>query len=131
MSRVFHSRFAASIGVSSIQHACLSNTKFVFFLVFVLHLSVFLFFGSTKSLCSIAYAAMADIIHEAAAIVPDPTQIDVKLFNRWSFEDIQVLHLSNNLYQLFLLFKFNIKLECSILCAHQIWTIKMKSQGIE
>jgi len=32
---------------------------------------------------------MADVIHEAA-VVADPTQIDVKLFNRWSFDDVQV-----------------------------------------
>ena len=27
---------------------------------------------------------------DEAVVVPDPTQIDVKLFNRWSFDDIEV-----------------------------------------
>jgi len=32
---------------------------------------------------------MTDVIHEAG-VVADPTQIDVKLFNRWNFDDVQV-----------------------------------------
>ncbi|MDG2865960.1 hypothetical protein P7M39_24300, partial [Vibrio parahaemolyticus] len=31
---------------------------------------------------------------DEAVVVPDPTQIDVKLFNRWSFEDIEVTDIS-------------------------------------
>lgn len=39
---------------------------------------------------------MADVVTEAG-VVADPTQLDVKLFNRWSFEDIQVLIFCYNL----------------------------------
>lgn len=49
---------------------------------------------------------MADVIHEAAAIVPDPTQIDVKLFNRWSFDDVQVLRHSILTILIFFYFPF-------------------------
>lgn len=42
---------------------------------------------------------MADIVTEAG-VVPDPTQLDVKLFNRWSFDDIQAL---NPYFDLFLI----------------------------
>jgi len=38
-------------------------------------------------------------IHEPG-VVADPTQIDVKLFNRWSFDDVQV-PFSLNIYSLF------------------------------
>ncbi|WVY95991.1 hypothetical protein V8G54_028142, partial [Vigna mungo] len=46
-----------------------------------------------KSLSSFSSAAMADVVTEAG-VVADPTQLDVKLFNRWSFEDIQVNDIS-------------------------------------
>ncbi|RYR71624.1 hypothetical protein Ahy_A02g005859 isoform A [Arachis hypogaea] len=36
---------------------------------------------------------MADVVQEVG-VVPDPTQIDVKLFNRWSFDDVQVTDIS-------------------------------------
>ncbi|RYR70641.1 hypothetical protein Ahy_A02g004975 isoform A [Arachis hypogaea] len=36
---------------------------------------------------------MADVVQEVS-VVPDPTQIDVKLFNRWSFDDVQVTDIS-------------------------------------
>ncbi|TKY48833.1 40S ribosomal protein S5 [Spatholobus suberectus] len=38
-------------------------------------------------------SGMDDVILDAG-VVPDPTQIDVKLFNRWSFDDVQVNDIS-------------------------------------
>ncbi|XLU46705.1 hypothetical protein S245_041519, partial [Arachis hypogaea] len=40
-----------------------------------------------------ASTRMADVVQEVG-VVPDPTQIDVKLFNRWSFDDVQVTDIS-------------------------------------
>ncbi|KAK7338481.1 hypothetical protein VNO77_19092 [Canavalia gladiata] len=36
---------------------------------------------------------MADVIHEAGTVL-DPTQINVTLFNRWSFDNVQVKDIS-------------------------------------
>nr|XP_029153474.1 uncharacterized protein LOC114924098 [Arachis hypogaea] len=38
---------------------------------------------------------MANVVQEPG-IVSDPTQIDVKLFNRWSFDDVQVTIITRN-----------------------------------
>ncbi|KEH41731.1 putative ribosomal protein S5/S7 [Medicago truncatula] len=38
--------------------------------------------------------AMADVIEEPVAVVSDPNLIEVKLFNRWSFDDVQITDLS-------------------------------------
>jgi len=45
---------------------------------------------SIVSHSSFLYAAMADVIEEPVAVVSDPNLIEVKLFNRWSFDDVQV-----------------------------------------
>nr|ACJ83953.1 unknown [Medicago truncatula] len=37
---------------------------------------------------------MADVIEEPVAVVSDPNLIEVKLFNRWSFDDVQITDLS-------------------------------------
>jgi len=34
---------------------------------------------------------MAEVIEEPVAVVSDPSLIEVKLFNRWSFDDVQVI----------------------------------------
>ncbi|KAK7355062.1 hypothetical protein VNO80_14307 [Phaseolus coccineus] len=61
----------------------------------LLQLELQLFRHST--LCTLCVppilTTMADIVTEAA-VVADPSQLDVKLFNRWSFEDIQVNDIS-------------------------------------
>jgi hypothetical protein len=33
---------------------------------------------------------MSDIVQEPIVVVSDPSQVKVKLFNRWSFGDVQV-----------------------------------------
>lgn len=83
--------FAISRSLSSAPSPLPSQISSVLFRL-VLHLFHSFFILHYRSR-SIAYAAMADVIHEPV-IVPDPTQIDVKLFNRWSFDDIKVLILS-------------------------------------
>jgi hypothetical protein len=38
---------------------------------------------------------MAEVaVQEPVAVISDPSQLEVKLFNRWSFEDVQVDFLS-------------------------------------
>ncbi|KAK2376068.1 hypothetical protein QL285_076903 [Trifolium repens] len=32
---------------------------------------------------------MSDIVQEPIVVVSDPSQVKVKLFNRWSFDDVQ------------------------------------------
>ncbi|KAL5141826.1 40S ribosomal protein S5 [Glycine soja] len=58
------------------------------------------FVVATKSCCFFRHSALRSLcasptMAEIEATVPDPSQIDVKLFNRWSFDDVTDMSLAD------------------------------------